>query len=346
MGRWLWMVALGALSLGVLALAGTGLSQTPSDAPADDSVSHLEHRAEGTGAAPVVAAEPQAIYIVDTVIGCAGCHTPHGPEGLETSRWMAGMPVFMDLAPDDDAIGAIPSPNLTSDATGLGGWSDDQIRRAITQGQDEDGGALFPIMPYWIYHHLSPADADAMLAYLRAVPAVAQEIPDRQPLPMPFEAPVAPLADDMIPRSTLADDDPRAAAAERGRYLSTLACLGCHTAPAEDGPLPVQVEPLFAGGRSFGAPTGEVVSTNLTPHEHGLGDWTAEEVATALLEGRDRGGRGICAPMPSGPQGHFGQLTAEDALAIGTYLTTIPAVDNGELPDCHADEVEGDSHAH
>jgi hypothetical protein len=48
------------------------------------------------------------------------------------TRFLAGNPGFFDIAPDDLTMGEISPPNLTPDpATGLGNWTDEQIRAAF-----------------------------------------------------------------------------------------------------------------------------------------------------------------------------------------------------------------------
>ena len=61
--------------------------------------------------------------------------------------------------------------NITSDpAAGIGGWTDAEIRRAITQGIGRDGRALKPPMAYASYAGLNDADLADIIAYLRQVP--------------------------------------------------------------------------------------------------------------------------------------------------------------------------------
>ena len=62
-------------------------------------------------------------------------------------------------------------------ATGIGGWTDAQIKTAITQGIDKDGRQLIPQMPYPYLKNLTGEDLDAVVAYLRTVPAVANPLP-------------------------------------------------------------------------------------------------------------------------------------------------------------------------
>jgi hypothetical protein len=43
------------------------------------------------------------------------------------------------------------------------------ILRAMREGVDRNGNALFPIMPYGHYKHMSDDDAKAIVAYLRTI---------------------------------------------------------------------------------------------------------------------------------------------------------------------------------
>ena len=49
---------------------------------------------------------------------------------------------------------------------------DDEIKRAITAGISKDGSKLKPPMGYQYYATLTPDDLDAIVAYLRTVPAL------------------------------------------------------------------------------------------------------------------------------------------------------------------------------
>jgi mono/diheme cytochrome c family protein len=61
--------------------------------------------------------------------------------------------------------------NITSDlVAGIGGWTDQEIGRAITAGIARDGRALKPPMAYRYYAGLKPADLADIIAYLRTVP--------------------------------------------------------------------------------------------------------------------------------------------------------------------------------
>ena len=65
------------------------------------------------------------------------------------------------------------SRNITSSkAKGLGDWTDAEIKRAITKAVSRDGSPLKPPMGYGYYDAMTEGDLDAVVAYLRTVPAL------------------------------------------------------------------------------------------------------------------------------------------------------------------------------
>jgi hypothetical protein len=61
--------------------------------------------------------------------------------------------------------------NITSHPTsGIGAWSDAEIKRAITQGISRDGRVLKPPMAFAWYANMTDADLSAIVAWLRTVP--------------------------------------------------------------------------------------------------------------------------------------------------------------------------------
>jgi mono/diheme cytochrome c family protein len=294
-------------------------------------------------APPDMAQSPveRGAYLVEHVSDCVGCHTPKGADGKpDRARLLSGK-LFADLAPGDDSQGEIYAPNLTPHATGLAGWSDAEIKHAFLDGVAKDGHGLFPLMPYAVLHNLDAADADAIVAYLRSVPPVDNQVPPIQILPITVDTPTPLLDVADLPQTTLGAGDAKRAQADRGRYLAGMAdgCITCHT-PIAFGGVPIDTVRLFAGNRGFdaageGLPTPPypptIYSANLTPAATGLGGWTAEEIATAVRTGVDKYGKKLCGPMPFDA---FAGLTDEDALAIGVYLTTIAPNDSGAIALC------------
>jgi hypothetical protein len=66
---------------------------------------------------------------------------------------------------------------IPGQATGLGNWTDAQIVAAIQKGQRPDGRMLAPIMPWHAFANLTKQDVDAIVAYLRSLPPVANKVP-------------------------------------------------------------------------------------------------------------------------------------------------------------------------
>jgi mono/diheme cytochrome c family protein len=108
-----------------------------------------------------------------TIAHCMDCHSPQNKGILDYSRRGAGGRAF-----NAQLVQGFPSDwpgsraaNITSHRTaGLGGWTDDQIRRAISQGISRDGRKLQPPMPFVYYARLNASDLDALVAYLRTLP--------------------------------------------------------------------------------------------------------------------------------------------------------------------------------
>lgn len=114
-------------------------------------------------------------YLV-TTIGCEFCHSPVREDGsiIEELRMAGGQ--RWDLYPYDDVV----SYNLTSDKeTGLGDWTDDQIKTFLTKGIRRDGSRMIPYpMPWPALAHLKDDDLNAIIAYLRTLPPVYNRIPE------------------------------------------------------------------------------------------------------------------------------------------------------------------------
>jgi mono/diheme cytochrome c family protein len=267
-------------------------------------------------------------YLVDTVLGCVDCHTPLGTNSRpDLSKALQGRICHTDTDAMTMGRGCIHSANLTNHETGLKNVADAELRDLITKGLRGNGKKVHPQMPYYVYALLNGADVNAIIAYLRSVPGVDNRIPAHEP-------PNDNGAADVIPGLTAAEiptptgGAANMASAERGRYLTGLACISCHTpavAGAQPPARPLDLSKAFAGGRSFGA---MVRSVNLTPHQTGLAGWTSEQIVRALKEGLDKDGMKVCSPMPSGPMGLYKDLAATDTQDIAAYLMALPPQNN------------------
>jgi mono/diheme cytochrome c family protein len=116
-------------------------------------------------------------YLAGPVAHCMACHTPFVPQGRpDTTRVGAGGLEFRG------PWGVSYSANLTPDpATGLGNWKDGEIIASI-YGVRRGGGRVLPPMPIQHYAQgIAEEDLRALLAYLRALPPVRNQVPAPEP---------------------------------------------------------------------------------------------------------------------------------------------------------------------
>ena len=113
-------------------------------------------------------------YLV-SIIPCTDCHTPGTFLGKpDFKRYLGGSDVGFEVP----GLGVFYGPNLTpDDQTGLGKWTKEQIATAITTGKRPDGRILAPPMPVESFKHLTHADALAIAAYLKSLPAIKNKVP-------------------------------------------------------------------------------------------------------------------------------------------------------------------------
>ncbi len=141
-------------------------------------------------------------YLV-TILGCNDCHSPkrmgaHGPE-IITETMLSGYPAdrpiiafdsplikegfgmfYPDLTAAAGPWGISFAANLTPDATGLGNWTEESFKIALTQGKYkgmENGRPLLPPMPWFNYIGMTDDDIHAIFTYLQQIPAVSNVVP-------------------------------------------------------------------------------------------------------------------------------------------------------------------------
>src|SRR5271155_4126027 len=176
------------------------------------------------GAATADPAIERGDYLVNAILACGNCHSPRDANGeIIKDKALSGGRVFSTPA------FVVATSNITPDPeTGIGSWSDAEIKRALIEGirpahHPLPGVPLAAIIPANFYKALLPEDLDAIVTYLRSVKPVRNEIstPD-------YKAPVRrdayPDAEAGFSKSTLGDP------VRRGAYLATIGhCMECHT---------------------------------------------------------------------------------------------------------------------
>lgn len=281
--------------------------------------------AGGTGA--LTAVQARGKYLVDVVIACGDCHTPRLPGGApDLSKYLAGNAMFA-VGPGGAALG---SRNLTNDETGLKNRTDEEIKNMFLNGvRPTQTGTepLNPVMPYYVLHNMTDADASAIVAYLRVVPAVNNPIPRRAAF-WDVADPAMPIDLSKVPTPSV--NAVNRESALRGRYLTSQAglCIECHTQHVMGDAKVLAFDKLFAGGEDFSRVYPNAVSKNLTSDATGLAQWSTDEIVAALKQGVSRDGKPLCPPMPGGAMGAYGHLDPQDATDIANYLKSLPPIAN------------------
>jgi len=265
-------------------------------------------------------------YLVNTILACGNCHSPKTADG----RAIVEKELSGGLSFTTPAFNATAS-NITPDReTGIGEWSDADIKRALTEGVRPaharlPGAPLAAVMPASFYKALLPGDLDAIVAYLRAVKPVRNEV--RMP---EYKAPVHrdsyPDAEDGFTEESLRDS------VRRGAYLVTIGhCMECHSAWARG--TSDYKSGLGKGGRQFGpalvqgfaADWQGATAPNITSHPvKGIGAWTDAEIKRAITQGTGRDGRALKPPMAFA---WYAGLKDLDQQAIVAWLRTVPPLE-------------------
>jgi hypothetical protein len=141
-------------------------------------------------------------YLVNVVGGCGDCHTPKNltQQGIEpvAGHMFSGFRADFKLVPVDKKTlekgwllfntdyafvgpwGISFAANISSDATGIGSWPEENFIRALKQGKFkgiEGGRTLLPPMPWQNFATAKDEDLKAMFAYLKSTQPVNNVVP-------------------------------------------------------------------------------------------------------------------------------------------------------------------------
>jgi len=281
----------------------------------------LDRAPDGASAVPTTAADPAAIErgrVLALAGNCAGCHSARGGAPYAGGRAIA------------TPFGTVFAGNLTPDpGTGLGAWTADHFWRALHHGRGFDGRRLVPAFPYTETTRITRADSDALYAWLRTLPAVAQ--PNRpHELRWPYGTPLALAAWRLLffTPGEWQDEARRGAEWNRGAYLVNGAghCVACH---GGRNALGATADAGFGGGliptRNWYAPAFTRAA------EASVADWPLDEIVALLRDGVAPRGRAI-GPMAEVVMRSTQHLPAADLRAMAVYLKSLPVEAAAPLP--------------
>lgn len=240
-------------------------------------------------------------HLAEAVGKCQVCHGDN----------YAGTKVF-----NDAAFAQLTSANLTSGKGGIGGtFADADYIRAMRHGVGRDGKSLF-FMPAEAYYHFNDTDLGQVIAYLKTLPPVDQNVPPQRSigpiaravsLMTPFPLLSAPLVPVGEPRPADVNPGPTR---EYGEYLAKVGgCTSCHGA-------------VLTGGNKIDG----VVAANLTPGGE-VGKWTEADFTKAIRTGTRPNGAVLSAVMP---WPYAKNMTDDEIRAIWLYIHSIPAKQLGD----------------
>jgi mono/diheme cytochrome c family protein len=249
-------------------------------------------------------------YLVNTILTCGNCHTPKGPTGDIKEKAFSG-----GLSWDEPPF-KVTAPNITQDKdTGIGSWTDAQIKATLRTGKRPNGVQLAEVMPTSFYGIITEHDMDAIVAYLRTLKPIKNKVPDPiYKIKLPHHS--FPGAEKPYTEAMLKDKK------KKGFYLVTIGhCMECHTPFGPKGK--DFVGDLGKGGMEFPGPWGKSVSRNITSSKaKGIGAWTDAQIKRAITTGIDDEGKHLKPPMGFG---YYAHMTDADLDAIIAYLRTVPA---------------------
>ncbi len=252
-----------------------------------------------------VAGTPEQIargdYLVN--LSCVGCHGALDASGTPTEAHPMSGGFNIAAAEGFGFIGDMVTENLTPGGK-LAGYSDGEIFRVLRHGVDQKGHRL-GFMAFLPYNQLSNDDTEAMIAYLRMLPAAPTTGTTGDKLN--FVGAVMLGAGMFGPTSAPAPDvvtaPPQGTTAEYGKYVATFGeCRGCH-GPDMTGSAATAVSAAIPNPRPIVAAHSE------------------EEFVEMMRTGIRPGDR----PFPDTmPWQNAAKMTDDDLAALYAYLATQP----------------------
>lgn len=102
-------------------------------------------------------------------------------------------------------------------------------------------------------------------------------------------------------------------------------CASCHAAPGAKG----EDRKLLAGGVALATGFGTFIAPNISPSPQGLGPWTLNDFANAMLRGVGRHDEHL---YPAFPYTSYARMKPQDVADLFAFLKTLPASDKVSEP--------------
>jgi mono/diheme cytochrome c family protein len=264
-------------------------------------------------------------YLAHNVTGCIACHSRRDwtifAAPIKEGTIGEGGERFDK---EKDFPGILYAKNITP--YGIHNWSDGELIRAITEGVTKNGEAIYPLMPYRAYAKMYKEDMYSIIAYLRTLPSIKNDVPKRS-LEFPLNFIV-----NTVPKKATLPPAPDTNNLSYGRYLVSIAnCVECHSKMGING---VVSGTEFKGGWPFQFSNDYITyAANITPdNETGIGKWSKEYFIKRFRQYADSNNnlqqvvnKGFNTTMPWRT---YAGMSDEDLSAIYLYLLTVKPVRN------------------
>lgn len=131
-------------------------------------------------------------------------------------------------------------------------------------------------------------------------------------------------APDKLPHGALERLEPDP---ERGRWVFYAGgCASCHSAPRAEG----DDKLILSGGRAFKSDFGTFFAPNISSDvQQGIGGWSAEDLANAMLFGTGPSGQHY---YPAFPYTSYARAELGDIVALHAFLQSLPASETPSQP--------------
>lgn len=264
-----------------------------------EEIEELGLSAEEAEALALERALERGRHLLSARYPCAECHGSDFGGGI-----------MVDAFP----IGQLHGPNLTS---GQGSRAPDLTvadwDRIVRHGILPDGRPA--VMPSEDFLRMSDQELSDIIAYIRSLPSVDNEVPPVRfgPLGKVLVATgqIIPSADHVEDHDAPhgAEPPPAEVSLEFGRHLAGV-CVGCH-------------RPDFTGGPIAGGDPSWVPAANLTPHAEGLAGWSFADFERAMRDGIRPDETELAPPMTLAMP-FAQQMTDVEMEALWLYLQSVP----------------------
>lgn len=246
------------------------------------------------------------------VEGLAACGYCHGAQPSPSAPLSGGREF-------SDSYGPVLASNITPSKSGIGNWSTEEIIRLLRASLDRDKQQVSTEV-HAGYEWLSDNDTLAIVAYIKSLPPVKQDVEHRS-LTFVERNTTGLLEGRREVNGYVPDLDPKHGN-EYGQYLTdhVARCGYCHNS---EGSLLVNVGYL-TGGKLVRNSQGEKLAPDITNSNlYGIGDWSEDAIVTYLQSGRTPDGKKSDSAFC--PVGFYAGSDPQDLKAIARYLKSLPA---------------------